>query len=252
MSEYSTTEDYITCLPMYELQNPAEDTVVFLGTATLGRFGTKHFILTAAHVIDERRVLLLRGPDDVIYINRPRIVSRLRPKLTRFTDPIDLGVVHLQPDEIKKLSASCRFVDFETEAVCDIPAEPCSHRIEGYSESNNIPDVHSRSLPAFRQRVDMKEDPNILIHAHEQDYKDHPHFFLGLRYDPRDLEGSSSQPKVDTFHGFSGGAIWRTEGKVVIGFAGMVTEGAPPRRTGECLLFGIRAGFIRERLAILN
>ncbi len=209
-------------------------------------------VLTAAHVIEKRRDLFLRGPLEVIPINGLRKVSRVRPGQMRNTDPMDLGVVHLDPPESKMLSLGCSFVEFERDALVDVPDEPSFHRIEGYAASNNIPNVHERSLPALLDGIDVKEDRSILAHAHAQDYRDYPERFLGLRYDPRHLEGGPSRPRVDTLHGFSGGAVWRTDGKTIIGLAGIVTESDPPRRTGERLIFGIRSGQIREMLRVLD
>ena len=130
MKDYSPTNEAIACFPLYTSPGPAGDAVDFVGTATLIQFNSSCLIATAAHVIDHGRALHLRGQNQVLEIGQRRWVSRVRPGLTRETDPIDLGVVQLNTQEKDILSSGGRFIDFRREALLDIPATACLHKID--------------------------------------------------------------------------------------------------------------------------
>ena len=238
------------CVPIYGAIDPAHEVVEFYGTGTLLKFKGRHIIATAAHVIqrDTKFTLLLPGPEIPLVLKGPAQVTPLRSGRTRLTDPLDFCAIDLTPENVQALTVRCKFIDLVEDGVWDIPPLPCPHKIMGYPEDANIPDTSMHHLPINALRLDVMEDRNIIQHGPDDDYREHYAWYLGLRYDPRELEPQGIQPKVSTLHGFSGGAIWRTNGEQLVGFAGILTESPEPRRTGERLIYAIRARTICDLL----
>jgi hypothetical protein len=248
--QYLPTGERVPCVPLYAVTDPESDTVEFLAAGTLLRFRGTPLLATAAHVIDngQRFILLIAGPEKPVHLNRPALATPVRDGMTRETDPLDFCVVALTEEEAESLSTRCRFVEWEQEALLDIPAVPLPHRIMGYPDVDNDANDDAQTLAANAQRIDVVEDRDLIVHSHSQDYSKHPRWYIALRYDPRQLEKQPTKPKVPTLHGFSGGSIWRTDGSDTQGFAGIVTESNPPRRTGERLVYGFRSTAMNDLL----
>ncbi len=247
---YVPTSERVQCVPLYGVIDPKTDEVEFFGTGTLLRYRDRHIIGTAAHVIERDRkfLLLIAGPETPLCLNGSAQVTPLRSGRTRQTDPLDFCAIDLDDEHVEALLTRCDFIDVETDAVRDIPPVPFPHKIMGYPEDGNDPKRDRKLLPANGLRLDVMEDRDIIQHGPDDDYREHPSWYLGLRYDPRNLEPQDQQPKVKTVHGFSGGPAWRTDGSNLIGFAGIITEGPEPLKSGERLLYAVRARAICDLL----
>ena len=242
---FTPTSERLSSVPLYAVTDPKEDTVEFLGTGTLVRILGRELLVTAAHVIENGRkfILMVAGPKVPVILNRPALVTPVHPGLTRDTDPLDFCVIRLTPQEVDALQTRCRFVQWEQEALTDVPRIAWPHKITGYPDTDNDAKRDSKTLPAHYLRVDAMEDRRVIRHAAWPGVKAHPSRYLGLRYDPRLLEKRDSRPKVSSLHGCSGGAIWRTDGTYTLGFAGVLIQCQSPkaRRTGERIVYGFRA-----------
>jgi hypothetical protein len=252
--KYRPTTETVPCVPLYGVTDPARDIVEFFGTGTLLHYRGRYIIATAAHVIerDQKFILLVAGPESPLVLNGAAQVTPVRSGKTRNTDPLDFCAIDLSPENVAALSSRCHFIDLEADGVWDIPTIPFPHKIMGYPEDGNLPPPDKKTLPANGLRIDLMEDREIIQHGPDSDYREHPTWYIGLRYDPRNVEPQGRQPKVTTLHCFSGGAIWRTTGSHLIGFAGIVTESLEPRRTGERLVYGVRSRAIRDLLTTWN
>lgn len=242
---FMPTSERLSSVPLYALTDPKADSVEFLGTGTLVRIQNRDILVTAAHVIENGRkfILMVAGPEKPVLVNRPALVTPVQPGLSRGTDPLDFCVIRLSPKEAEALQTRCRFVEWEQEALTDVPRIAWPHKITGYPDTDNDPARDSKTLLANCLRVDAMEDRRVIRHAPWPGVKAHPSWYVGLRYDPRLLEKRRARPKVSSLHGCSGGAIWRTDGTRTLGFAGILIQCQSPkaRRTGERVVYGFRA-----------
>ena len=253
MSSYLETQQRLECCPLYAATDPMTDTIEFLGTGTLVTFRGFDLLVTAAHVIENGRkfILMVAGPEEPLLLNRSALVTPLQPGQTRQTDPFDFCVISLLPDEAARLRSKCRFIEWEREALTDVPSREWPHRFMGYPDTDNRPKIDIKTLTANCLRVDAMEDRSVIQHATAPGIKRYPTWYLGLRYDPRLLEPQSTRPKVKSLHGCSGGAIWRTDGSLILGFAGIVVQchSPKPRPTGERIVYGFRAKSLDDLLS---
>lgn len=235
----------LECVPLYAMINPKYGLVDFLGTGTLVRIQGYYLLVTAAHVIQNgaKYILMVAGPEETLLINRSALVTPIQDGLTRESDPLDFCVIRLTPKEAMVLRKRCRFVEWEDEALMDMPIVGCPHRLMGYSDTDSVPNHRMKTLPVNCMRVDVMEDRRVVQHAPWPGVKAYPAWHIGMRYDPRPLEPQHKRPKIKSFHGCSGGAIWRTDGDQIMGFAGIGVQcqSPRPRPTGERIIFGFRA-----------
>ena len=127
------TSERLSSVPLYALTDPKADSVEFLGTGTLVRIQDHDILVTAAHVIENGRkfILMVAGPNVPLLLNRPVLVTPVHPGLTRDTDPLDFCVIGLSSKEADALRTRCRFVEWEQEALVDIPRIALPHKITG-------------------------------------------------------------------------------------------------------------------------
>lgn len=252
MKHFRPISTRVSCVPLYAITE--SNTVEFLGSGTLVLFQGRPILATAAHVVDNGKkfILLLCGAETPVRLTRPCLCTPVRNGMTRQTDPLDLCVIPLTQEEAVAIYERCQFIDWKKDAVLDVPPNCYPHKIMGYPEINNIPTEHQNTLPANILRIDVFEDHKLIRHAGMLEYKKHPRWYIGLKYDPSIIEKQAAKPKVDTIHGFSGGSIWRTDGTRMIGFAGIVTESLPPSRNGQRIIYGLRAPLMNDILVKLQ
>lgn len=242
----------LECVPLYAIKDPKTGDVDFLGTGTLVRLRGLYLLVTAAHVIQNgsKYVLMVAGPETPLPINRSALVTPVQKGLTRDSDPLDFCVIRLTSEEAAVLRTRCRFVEWEYEALMDLPHFVCAHRLIGYSETDNVPNHQARTLPIIYTRVNVMEDRRAVQHAPWPSVKAHPAWHIGLRYDPRLLKRQNKRPILKSLHGYSGGAIWRIDEERVLGFAGIIIQclSPRPRPTGERIIFGFRAKAMNDLL----
>ena len=233
------------CVPLYAMTDTESDVVEFLGTGTLIRVQGRDLLVTAAHVIQngKKYTLMIAGPEEPLLLKRSSLVTPIQDGLTRESDPLDFCVIRLTPEETVALRTRCRFVEWENDALMDMPLGACPHRMTGYTETDAVPNYQMHTLPIIYSRIDVMEDRRVVQHAPWPGVKAHPTWHIGMRYDPRLLKPQQKRPKIKSLHGCSGGAIWRTDGDRVLGFAGIVVQcqSPRPRPTGERIIFGFRA-----------
>ena len=253
MNAFIPTSSKLSCVPLYAAMDLNYETVSFLGTGTLITFNKLDLIVTAAHVLDNenRFELIVAGPQKPILFNRRVLMTSVRPGLTRQTDPMDFCCMSLSPDEAAQIRVRFRFIDWHREALIDVPPIEWPHKIMGYPDTENILQEETIRLSANCLSIEAMEDRSVIQHAPWDGIKAHPTWYLGLRYDPRPLEKRAVQPKVKSLHGCSGGAMWRTTGPRVVGYAGMVLQchSPKPRRTGERIVYGFRSQAMNDILS---
>ena len=252
MTNSTPAHIFLECVPLYAMKNPKIGDVDFLGTGTLVSVQGRDLLVTAAHVIQNENtyVLVVAGPEEPIFINGSALLTPIHEGLTRESDPLDFCAIRLTSDDAKVLRARCRFVEWDYEALLDLPIVGCPHRLMGYSDTDSVPNQRMKTLPVNCMRVDVMEDRRVVQHAPWPGMKAHPTWHIGMRYDPRPLEPQHKRPKIKSFHGCSGGAIWRTDGNQIMGFAGIVVQcqSPKPRPTGERIIFGFRAKAMNDLL----
>lgn len=253
-SDYGPPGKPISCVPLYGMFDPNTDAVDFMGSGTLVRFRGRPLLITAAHVIENGRKfhLMIGGPNPPVRIVRPALLTPVQPGLKRDTDPMDFCVIQLSSAEADAMQTCFRFIEWEQEALLNIPEKAFPHKTTGYPETANDVNVESKTLAVNCLQVDMMEDRNTVCHAPWPDVKAHPFWYIGLRYDPRLLEKRDLHPKVSSLHGCSGGEIWRTDGTRTLEFAGILIQclSNKPRRTGERIFYGFRANAINDILQV--
>ena len=220
-------------------------TVDHEGSGVLLTYGTRHFVGTAAHVLDDGGYhhALVGGSEKVLVIHRPIQATKLPPELPRDQDPVDFGYVELSVAEASQMTDRCKFypinINERYPSEEEIAAGGHMYRIEGYPARDNPSDMDRAAIAANMLQIELEEYPEYL--GHLSDKKDNRNWFIALRYNPQDLDGS-----IPSFAGFSGGSIWRWGANGYSEFAGIIIEAHWIKKRRQAVIVGLRSQAVRD------
>jgi hypothetical protein len=105
-----------------------------IGSGLLLQVEDAHFLLTAAHVTDERRsnVLLIPAQGKFVNLFGLFIESPLPPSGLRKDDHLDVAVVRLSPELVARLHENLLFLDHDDCDLADVTAPGDVYTIVGY------------------------------------------------------------------------------------------------------------------------
>jgi len=184
------------------------------GSGVLLRIEQNRFLVTAAHVADQRfdqrwRPIFFGTPTGDDLIQLAWLKGRLSPKEAdpnREDDPIDMAVLELRPEVADKLAEFMRFVTLNELEVNPKKLQDGWYLVNGYSDFRAEKDemeqiVDAQNLPYFTRLHDLERSPipnvsrtdHVVLEVNRTDE-------AGGEWDRLDL---------DRTHGISGGGMWR-------------------------------------------
>jgi hypothetical protein len=248
MRAYQCTSEKATTVPIYlDL-----DEIDFEGSGVLLTYGSRHFLGTAGHVIDNGhgKPPILGGCQRAISLDKSFIRNKPEAGLTAQFDPIDFAVTELTALEAQLLTERFRFVSLDPTT----PYQPLTNRLRyqvmGFLAADNSADNRNDKLTANALRLQITKDHTPLIHDARR--KAHKHWYVSGYYDPKKthFEGCEQFKGLKDFHGFSGGAISHEEPfvpGVFREFAGITLE-CKTYKHGRFLFTGIGTRAIIDML----
>jgi hypothetical protein len=196
-------------IPLLGWQN---DTLNSCGSGTLVQIGDRHFLLTAAHVVDLASIhnilLAIPGKDNqFIPLNKVRIYTTPIPQGRRQTDADmrdddkeDVGVIDLSPDIVARLETTRRFVRLSE-----------TGRREGFPEGLYMvigyPTTHLRALDAEGKKL-FTEPLRAITALYKTDQPHDSDMHIFLHYPREVLNGNDQLITPPKAKGMSGGGIW--------------------------------------------
>lgn len=180
------------------------DTMEPFASAILVRFGYEHFLLTAAHVLDDRSDYdLYFGSSEVVRLLDGSIACTLPPTAgERRDDKIDIGIVHLSEQTIRDMKEG-EFLTLADLGILDTATTTGCYLFAGYPASKNKPSIGEEVQAVLNSFL---ADPASL-----KDYKSadlDPSSSLLLRFNKRKLWISSGRVTGPDLFGVSGGGVW--------------------------------------------
>ena len=174
-----------------------------IGSAVLLHLEEGHFLLTAAHVLDENaHTSLYLGADDFVLLQFKAIITKA-PDRDRNKDFADFAMAHLGADLVEKLSGA-KFITEADISRSVASTEGRTYTILGYPNSRNKPNPHKgrKVIPCLGVYTSQGRPASQLPRIAD----DHDHILVDhdAKYS-RDEAGA----KVNSIalRGFSGGAI---------------------------------------------
>lgn len=192
-----------------------------VGSAVLLEIAGQHFLLTAAHVLDENDItpLYLPGKSGFVALhgNSKRTVA---PEGDRDLDRYDLGYVHLPDNVLESIPAPYWFLPIPLVDVDCVPTQGQRFIFTGYPHKAVTAKYGTTKVHAQIESYTDQVCPPSLIQRAEAD----PNCHIVIHFDrkrARDSDGRIVTPKERT--GISGGGVWT-------GQPGVSSKGLPNLR----------------------
>ena len=249
MPSYTPSNEKTACVPIFRIL--ANEILDFEGSGVLLTYGTRHFLGTAAHVLDHRHRegasdlgFVIGGAKPPIPISRDVQRNALENGVHQRNDAVDFATTEILRPEAERLTERFKFVPLDRATPYRHVPERLHYQLMGYPSKDNC--VHDqRCLSANALRMSIAVRNNAL--AHDVHRKQNQHWFVAGIFDPARLEASdngSSAGGIRSFSGMSGGAIFIEEPylpRVFREFAGITLECTPykNRGAGRFLFVGI-------------
>ncbi len=238
-------------LPVYAVHDwPEYNDLDFVGSGTLIRFHGRNLLLTAAHVLRGRDVILLGGLNPPVPLRRPQSMQY------DSHNNLDVDLIDLSELTSQFVETPFKVIDWDLmmkARECEVLTSLC--KITGFPAHSNMARQDTHMLTGNVVDVEVKEDVAIIRHTHFKEVAANRDLYIGLRYEPfRLVKSETKRPKVKAFNGLSGGSIWQMGMSGIWQFGGIVTDcqSSRPTRRGERLIIGIRTeaidSFLRARM----
>ena len=185
------------------------DGVRQFGTGTLFAVGNAHFVVTAAHVIDQARELDCHlcgfAYGEQTESGTSLLAIPLNGERRSWVKPLDIGIIKLCKDSVSQLTGR-RFL-----RLCDVSLRPVD---QGWGWVSGFP---LKMVQAFDEKSEAFNPLNwgsVISTEEPQDVQEFdPRFHFVLQHDPSTTsplnhDGSFQLPA--SFKGISGAAVWQT------------------------------------------
>jgi hypothetical protein len=180
-----------------------------LGSGVLASFGSKSFLLTAAHVLEAKKpgnsLLVPSSLGRMAVVNGPGMTS-IAPDGERQSDRFDCAWIELNPELAAAISQSHSFLGPDDIAIDDSSSPTDHYCLTGY--------------PTCRSRIDTtKESVKVTLlnfngyAASDKAYrksKTNPTTHVAAQYSKgKSINSRGVRTRNDNPHGLSGGALWK-------------------------------------------
>lgn len=193
-----------TVVPLYRYADGVAP--AFIGSGVLLRTRKQHFLLTAAHVLDEAGDGPLLPFDDAIRCARSSVLYKTPlPAAGRFHDPLDLGILPLTVEDAQALTAYAfvdeRHVSYQTEPSQNAVA----YSLLGFPETSTHENRLNRTARSVRKHwFDTECGPEVYRWL-----KVNLETHLLIRHNRKLAHGPKGNGPPFRLPGMSGGGIWQ-------------------------------------------
>jgi len=222
-------------IPVFRIDERENPDIV--GTGILAMLNNKHYLITAAHVLDvcDTGVFLLQSGYEGKPLSNNAIVSSKKFGESRLDDQVDIGFVRLTEDEMLKLGKD-NFLDLNHVSGPSMKIGETLFIALGYPIRDQVRDHKNHMIET---PITMFTTGPAKAEAYKfigVDEKSH----IVLKYNRRHIKTRKSVGSPPDFRGMSGGGVWpisvlhEPEKENPPLFAGIVIE--RPDKYSSCLL----------------
>lgn len=247
---YAVASRKVSTVPIYHLR---KGVLEFEGSGVLLTYKNRHFLGTAAHVVDleEGHSACIGGSNPpVSLIDR---VFQRNDRCGSLADSIDFAITELHKDEAQKLAEIYKFVSLD-------PTEPYKPRFEylhyqltGFLADDNHTSSDGSRITANALSIVAKRDDVRQIRFQSERFSKQQWFVAAL-YDHRRLifDKPEFNKPIKDFRGFSGGSFFLEDAfcpGVFKQFAGVILECRQTVRNQKAAFVGVCARAICDMIA---
>lgn len=247
---YPLATGKLSTVPIFRVR---EDTRLldFEGSGVLLTYRNRHFLGTAAHVVNfpEGHAAVIGACDPAIKLFEKtfQINERNKPD----TKEIDFAVTELTGTEANALAVDSRFIPLDPATPYQPRFRHVHYGLTGFLAEDNHADNSESVLSANALRISITRDHSSL--AHHSVRKHNKHWYVSGVYDPKKARFDNWSPnqRPKSFKGFSGGAFYLDDPLcpgIFNQFAGVILECTKPDCRGQRILTGIGARAIIDML----
>lgn len=175
------------------------------GSGLLARLGNRHYLITAAHVLDacSQDVYIPLGTDNIEPLTGPAIVTGRKPGFTRLDDKIDIGFVRLSHEEAASFEED-RFLNLEHVWGPSLPISTTLFAVLGYPVRNRIsqPQTQTIATPLTSFYTGLANEKAYRLTKTDDSSQ------VLLRYNRRTIATRTGVGSPSDMHGISGGGVW--------------------------------------------
>jgi hypothetical protein len=223
----------------------------FEGSGVLLTYRNRHFLGTAAHVVD-----FPEGHSAIVGACSPAIklfgkIFQRNERHKPDSEAIDFAVTELNGTEASALAVDARFVSLDSATPYEPRYKHLCYALTGFLANDNFADNSRSMLSANALQISVRRDHRSL--KHDRARKANSHWYVEGIYDPQDARFDTWSPnqRPKSFKGFSGGAFYLDDPfcpGVFNQFAGIILECTRPDCRGQRILTGIGARAIIDML----
>lgn len=209
-----------------------------LGSAVLLALGPIRFLVTAAHVLDERHHahLVVPAGEKLAYVSgdvtRVYATAAIRgdDSIDGTRDHVDTAVVRLRPDLADLWPSSAFVTQSELDYLPRVPTRD-AFALLGYPLTKQRDSIRGTEITAVAYRMTAEESP-LEVYRVEGRTPDHS---IMLGFEKRKMWGVDGEKEMSDLQGVSGGGVWRfgpilRDAQAPPRLAGIAVEWYPRRR----------------------
>jgi hypothetical protein len=206
--------------PLFALQESGF--IEFEGTGILATINARHYLITAAHIVDACKYGIVLGTvqGEARPLINDGVVTKKPVTKTRQEDRFDIGFVRLTEDESHALGRS-RFLDLANVYEGPLPEQPIPLVAIGYPARDQIVD----NVDGIIRTAPMRFWTTFASIKGYRGTKTDTRGHVLLRFQKRDIVYNNTRGSPPNFRGMSGGPVWPIS-----------LEGSPPSQNLPPLL----------------
>ena len=128
-----------------------DDTIEQFGSGVLFRIGKTHFLLTAAHVLDDNKKyeLLIPGEREIIPLNGHYAGMRMPESGNRYDDRYDVAYIRFEDDYVSEINSRLMFLNAQDCDPFDVSAPEDTYLVVGYPAAESTTTGNMVDTPIF-------------------------------------------------------------------------------------------------------